>query len=82
MMQYLILLYLIEIPVINVNSVDTDQMPYPASFDLGMHCLPITCLGVSRLKWIKDLWKLQNPSVTALMGMGCLPPLPPGIIYV
>ena len=32
MMQYLILLYLIEIPVINVNSVDTDQMPYLALF--------------------------------------------------
>ena len=30
---------------------DPDQMPQNAASDLGLHCLPITLLGVSRLKW-------------------------------
>ena len=30
------------------NSGDPDQMPYSAVSDLGLHCLPITLLGVSR----------------------------------
>ena len=35
-----------------VNSGDTDQMLHSAASDLGLHCLPITILGVSRLKWV------------------------------
>ena len=31
------------------NSGDPDQMPRSAASDLGLHCLPITLLGVSRL---------------------------------
>ena len=31
------------------NSGDPDQMPHSAASDLGLHCLPITLLGVSRL---------------------------------
>ena len=34
------------------NSEDPDQTPHSAASDLGLHCLPITLLGVSRLKWI------------------------------
>ena len=34
------------------NSGDPDQMPRSAASDLGLHCLPITLLGVSRLQWI------------------------------
>ena len=34
------------------NSGDADQVPSVAS-DLGLHCLLITLLGVSRLKWVK-----------------------------
>ena len=30
------------------NSGDPDQMS-----DLGLHCLPITLIGVSRLQWVK-----------------------------
>ena len=37
------------------NSGDPDQMPHSAASDLGLHCLPITRLGVSRLQWVKDL---------------------------
>ena len=35
------------------NSEDPDQMPHSDASDLGLHCLPITLLGVSRLQWIK-----------------------------
>ena len=36
------------------NSGDPDQMPHSALSDLGLHCLLITLLGVSRLQWVKD----------------------------
>ena len=35
------------------NSGDTDQTPHDAASDLGLHCLPITHLGVARLQWVK-----------------------------
>ena len=34
------------------NSGDPDQMLHSAAFDLGLHCLPITLLGVSRLQCV------------------------------
>ena len=40
-----------------VNSGDPDQTPHSAAFDLGLHCLPITLLRVSRLQWVKVLSK-------------------------
>ena len=36
------------------NSKDTDQIPHSVASDLGLHCLPNTLLGVSRLKWVKN----------------------------
>ena len=35
------------------NSKDPDQMLHSAASDLGLHCLPITLLGVSRLQSVK-----------------------------
>ena len=35
------------------NSGDPDQTPRSVAFDLGLHCLPVTLLKVSRLKWVK-----------------------------
>ena len=35
------------------NSGNPDQMPHSAASDLGLHCLPITLLGVSQLQWVK-----------------------------
>ena len=32
------------------NSGDLDQMPLSAASDLGLHCLPVTRLGVSSLQ--------------------------------
>ena len=37
-----------------VNSGDPDQMPQNATSDLGLHCLPNTLLGVSRLQWVRS----------------------------
>ena len=34
------------------NSVDPDQMPHSAASALGLHCLLIILLGVSRLQWV------------------------------
>ena len=39
------------------NSDDPDQTPRFAASDLGLHCLPITLLGVSRLQWDKNKGK-------------------------
>ena len=35
------------------NSEDPDQTPRSAASDLGLHCLPITLLRISRLQWVK-----------------------------
>ena len=35
------------------NSEDPDQMPHSAASDVGLHCLPITLLGVSRPRCVK-----------------------------
>ena len=37
------------------NSGDPDQMLCAVASDLGLHCLPITCLKVSSLQWVKVL---------------------------
>ena len=37
------------------NSGDPDQMPCSAASDLGLHCLPIPHLGISRLHWVKKV---------------------------
>ena len=37
------------------NSGDPGQMPHSAASDLGLHCLPITLLWVSRLQSVKGL---------------------------
>ena len=35
------------------NSGDPDQTLHSAVSDLGLHCLPVTLLRVSRLQWVK-----------------------------
>ena len=35
------------------NSGEPDQMLHSAASDLGLHCLQIILLGVSRLQWVK-----------------------------
>ena len=36
------------------NSEDPDQMSHLVASDLGLHCLPITLLGVSRLQGLNN----------------------------
>ena len=35
------------------NGEDPDQTPHSAASGLGLYCLPITLLRVSRLQWVK-----------------------------
>ena len=45
------------------DSKDPDQMSRSAASDLGLHCLPINLLGVSRLQWVNDtltLWVILS----------------------
>ena len=37
------------------NSGDTDQMPRSVASDLGLHCLSVTLLVISRLQWAKPV---------------------------
>ena len=38
------------------NIGDPDQMPHlNVASDLGLHCLPIILIGVSRLQWVNPL---------------------------
>ena len=50
--------YIKKNPVVNANSVDADQTPRSATSDLGLHCLPVTFLRVSKTK----MSKLSNVS--------------------
>ena len=36
------------------KSGDPDQMLYSAASDLGLHCLPVTSLGISSLQWVEE----------------------------
>ena len=42
------------------NSGDPDQTPRSVASDLGLHCLPVTILLVSRLQWVMYLVSVLN----------------------
>ena len=44
------------------NSGDPDQMAHSAESDLGLPCLPITFLRVSRLQLVNVLYNTVNAS--------------------
>ena len=46
--------YAISIVKLFANSGDPDQMPHYAVSDLGLHCLLVTLLLVSRQQWVKS----------------------------
>ena len=57
------------------NSEDPDQTPHSAASDLGLHCLPITLLGVSRLQWVNILLidsTITNSAQQGFKGSGLL----------
>ena len=40
------------------NSGNPDQMPPSVASNLGLHCLPVTHLGVSSLQWVNvHIWE-------------------------
>ena len=43
-----------EFLVFNANSADPDQTQHSAASDLGLHCLPMSHLWDTRLKWVKE----------------------------
>ena len=45
------------------NSGDPDQTPRSVESDLGLHCLPITHLRVSRLQWVKRNISLKEETI-------------------
>ena len=45
-------LFYFLIKIMLANNVDPDQIPYYVASDLGLHCLPMTLLHVSGLKWV------------------------------
>ena len=46
------------------NSGDRDQTSCSVASDLGLHCLPITLLGVSRLQWVNSTCKCRASQFT------------------
>ena len=47
----------IKTPVFNANSVDPDQMPHSAVYDLILHCLPVSFLWDTRHNPVSFLYK-------------------------
>ena len=45
---FLVLPFIIEIPVLNANSADPDLMPLSAASDQGLQCLPVSHLWVKQ----------------------------------
>ena len=43
--------FIMEILVLNANSVDIDQTPHSTASDQGLHCLSMSLLWNARLKW-------------------------------
>ena len=50
------------------NSGDPDQTPHSAASDLGLHCLPVTHLGVSRLQWV-NCWYTTKVTEAAVFSL-------------
>ena len=46
-------IFLKKMAKVFANREDPDQIPHSAVSDLGLRCLQITLLGVSRLQWVK-----------------------------
>ena len=59
-MSILLLLFKFKWKILLANNIDPGQIPHYVASDLGLHCLPMTLLGVSRSESIKlpILWSL------------------------
>ena len=52
MSGYIISIFIMKIVELYANNGDPDQTPRSAAPDLGLHYVPVTRLGVSRLQWV------------------------------
>ena len=59
------------------KSEEPDQMPRSAASDLGLHCLPDTLLGVSRLQWVNNLVHSVNDTLPLNLAVLSKPDLLP-----
>ena len=53
-------------------SGEPDQMPQNAASDLGLHCLLITLLGVSRLQWVNEQFKHSQDCTDVQADLGLI----------
>ena len=44
----LLLVFSVWLKILLANNVGPDQMPHDVASDLGLHCLPVTILRISR----------------------------------
>ena len=51
------------------NSGSPDQMLHSEASDVGLHCLPNTLLGISRLKWVKSTVSGNKCKLLRISGM-------------
>ena len=52
------------------NNEDPDQTSHSVASDLGLNYLPITLLGVSRLKWVNNFYnKIINEYPQDIFGV-------------
>ena len=51
-MSILSLLFFFLWEILLAYNVNPDQMPHYVASDLGLHCLPMTLLLVSRSEWV------------------------------
>ena len=62
MSSYMMQIFLKKNGELFANSGDPDQMLQNAASDLGLHCLPVTLLGVSSLQWVKCQYYMSSGS--------------------
>ena len=59
------------------NSEDPDQTPHSTASDLGLHCLPISLLRISRLQWVNpnsaDPDQVLHSAALSDLGLQCFP---------
>ena len=53
-MSILLLLFYFWWKILVATNLDPDQMPHYVASELGLHCLPVTLLPISREEWVKS----------------------------
>ena len=51
------------VPILNANTVDSDQTPQSAASDMGLHSLPMFILWDARHKWVNVGTETQTDTI-------------------